>query len=129
MRNKTQGLSRLEITKLQNSKPLPLSESVAILNLPTQTRFQTEQVVKSIKHYACQHILNAERNRPTLSHADFMKFRDLVVFASNKLQVDIYSEYKEECFRSMRGRETADEPRAFVYQQSGVQHQYAHMQY
>ena len=129
MRNKTNGLSRLEITKLQNGKPLALSKTIEILNLPSPTRFQIEQAIKSIKHNACQHIFNTEMNRPTVSHSDFLKLRDLVIFASHKVHVDIYAEYKAECLLNIRGREVSDTPRAFVNPQSGVQHQYAHMQY
>lgn len=129
MRNKTYGLSRLEISKLQSSKPLSLDKTIEILNSTDRTRFQTEQAIKSIKYHACQHILNAEINRPTVSHAQRNEFINLVIGASQRLGLDIYKEYKMEYLQKTGVVKTTNEPQMVVYPQLGTQHQYAHMNY
>lgn len=129
MRNKAYGLSRLEINKMQSSKPLPQSKAIEILNLSERTRFQTEQAIKSLKYHYCQHILNFEMKRPSVSHSDYVTFANLVGCASQRLGIDIYTEYKEDYFRQVRGNSIDVEPKVVIYQQLGTQQPYAHMQY
>lgn len=129
MRNKTIGLTRLEVAKLQNSKPLPLNQTVELLNAPERTRLQTEQVIKSVKHLACQHILNYELNRPSVSNSDFRKLLDLVNYASRIVGIDIYSEYKEEYLFRTRGRAIPIEAKSFVCDTYGMQTEYAYASY
>lgn len=97
MRNKNYGLTQHEIKLVKQSNPLALSQMYELLNAPTLSRYQYELVVKAIKYNACQHILNAEKNRFSVSHECLINLKILVTQASKHLGFDIYTEYVAEC--------------------------------
>lgn len=129
MRNKLQGLTRLEVAKLLGVKPLPLSEVIAVLNKPQPSRLQVELVIKSLKYHACQHILNFEMNRPTVSHSDYCWLRDLVMTASYRFGIDIYKEYKAEVAQKCSRNLETEVQGKFKSPHCGVQSQYTYTVY